>query len=68
MVPDQYVAGVWLFESGDQPQARGLAGTRWAEHGEEFAIGHLEADIVDGAHVAKVSAHVLELDGGYHSD
>jgi hypothetical protein len=47
------VPGGRLLETGDEPEAGRLAGARRAEQREEFSLGDLERDIVDGAHMPK---------------
>ena len=37
-----------LLEAADHPQGRRLAAAGRAEEGEEFAVEHLEVDVVDG--------------------
>ena len=46
---------VGLLEAGDQPQARGLARARRAEHGEELALCDVEGHAVHGSHRAEVA-------------
>ena len=60
---DQHLARGRLLEAGDQPQAGGLARARRPQHGEELAVGDVEADVVDGPHLAVVPADLAEGDG-----
>ncbi len=52
-----------LLEACDQAQAGGLARARGAEHGEEFAIDDVDADLVDGLDLAEGAGNLGELDG-----
>ncbi len=56
--------GVGLLEAGDHPHRRGLAAARRAEQGDELALGDLERDVVDGAHVPEGLRHALDADRG----
>ena len=49
-------AAIGLDQPVRQPQQRGLAGAGAADDGEEFALGDLERDVVDGLHAAAVEA------------
>ena len=60
------MAGGRLLETGHQPQAGGLAGAGWAEHGEELAGRDFKIDSIDGAHSAEMARDVFEQDGGGH--
>ncbi|MNO63306.1 hypothetical protein D3C76_540120 [compost metagenome] len=52
-----------LLEACDQAQAGGLARAGRAEHGEEFAIDDVDADLVDGLDLAEGAGNLGELDG-----
>ncbi|MNW08130.1 hypothetical protein D3C71_2048600 [compost metagenome] len=56
-------AAVRLLEAGDQAQAGGLARTGRPEHGEEFAVIDVDADLVDGLDLAEGAGNLGELDG-----
>ncbi|MNO97278.1 hypothetical protein D3C76_889790 [compost metagenome] len=55
-------AAVRLLEAGDQAQAGGLARTGRPEHGEEFAVIDVDADLVDGLDLAEAAGNLGELD------
>ncbi len=52
-----------LLETGDQPEAGGLAGAGRAEHGEEFAGRDFQVDAVHSANLAEMARHLLETNG-----
>jgi hypothetical protein len=66
LAEDFDMAGGWLFEAGDKPQAGGFAGARWAEQGEEFTLGNVQRHIVDGPDGAEMTGNVLKGNGGSH--
>ena len=47
--------------AGDHVEQRGLAGAVRADHGENRAFGHIEADAVDGDQAAKALADAFEV-------
>src|SRR5260370_27225910 len=51
-VAEVHGAGGWLDEAGDDTQCRGLAAAGRAEQDEEFALGNVERNIIDGPEVA----------------
>ena len=51
---DRDRAGVGLDQPVGEPQQRGLAGAGAADDGQEFALGDLERDVVDGDDTAAV--------------
>ncbi len=53
-----------LIETGDHPQASGLAGAGWAKHGEELTILDVQVDPVYCPNVAEMTADLREADGG----
>ncbi len=44
---EQHLAGVGLFQPGDDAQQRGLAAARGTEQGDQFAGGEIERDVVE---------------------
>jgi hypothetical protein len=59
---EQHLAAARRVEAGDQPEAGGLARTRWPQHGEELAGLDGEAHIVHGAQVAVDPRDAAEFD------
>src|SRR3954453_10795781 len=49
-------AAVCLDQPVGETQQRGLAGAGAADNGEEFALGDLERDIIEGFHAAAIEA------------
>ena len=66
--PDRDRSGGQRFQSRQQAQQRGLAATRRAEQGNEFALRHLQGDAVEHLHGTEAFAHPLDLHGGTKAD
>ncbi len=58
---DRDAAAVGLDQPVGQPQQRGLAGAGAADDGEEFALGDIERDVVDGQNAFRAAAAVKAL-------
>jgi hypothetical protein len=54
-----------LFEPGDHAQRRRLAGAGGAEQHEEFAIGNVDIEILDGGVRAEGLAEIFETNAGH---
>jgi hypothetical protein len=54
--------GSRLLEPGDQAETGRLAGTRRAEHGEEFAVVDVQINVIYGFDIAKVTADIPKPD------
>jgi len=53
------------LESRDHAQYGGLAAAAGAEQGEKFAVGNLQAHVIDGRHIAKALADMAEAQSGH---
>ena len=51
-----------LLQTGDHPQAGGLAAARRADEDHELGVANVEVEVVDGDDVAEALADVLERD------
>ncbi len=54
-----------LLQAGEHAQQRRLAATGRAEQHEEFAIGHVESDLVYRGLAAEDARDAIEFDGGH---
>ena len=54
--------GAGLLKAGNQAQAGRLARTGGAKHREELTVGNVQADIINGAHFAKMATDITKLD------
>ena len=59
---DLDTSGVWLFQPGDQPQRRRLAGTRRSEQHDELAVADGKIQVGDRLRFAEALAQPLEND------
>ena len=55
-----FAAG-WKFKPGHHAQRRRLATARWAKQHEKFAIFNGEGGRLDGIEIAKILAHIFDL-------
>ncbi len=62
--PQQDRSPVGVLEPGDHPQQRRLPAPGRAEHGEELALPHPQAQVTDGDLVGVGPGHPAQLDGG----
>src|SRR5262249_10956316 len=62
---DQDLPGRGLFQTCDDSQQRGLAASRRPEQHHELAIARLEADAVDGRHVAELFPYLVDRTRGH---
>ena len=59
---DQNLPLGWQLETGDHPEQRGFAATRWAEQNKELTRQNVEADIIDSGNLAEAFGDVADLD------
>ncbi|MNP50401.1 hypothetical protein D3C76_1446630 [compost metagenome] len=70
-LPGRQLAGVFakdrdgapaqLFETGNQAQAGGFAGTRRPQHREKLAVANADGDTIHRPHVAVQTGHVVKF-------
>ena len=61
------LAAIRQVESGDDAEQSGLAATRGAEQGKEFAAPDAQADVVQRANARKSAGDAGDFDGGFGS-
>ena len=59
---EQHLAGIGGLKAGDDPQQRGLAAAGGTEQRDQFAVGKVEADIVEGNVLVELFADIADFD------
>ena len=61
LVTDPDFTLIEIVEAGHHAQGRGLAATRWAQHGDALTLGNIQIQAVHRRHAAKAFADVPEF-------